>query len=111
MESTDTPHEVYKTATDALENIGNMAQEMEDRYDEKIELLQLQFEDACKQAEKYITENKTLKLENEELVYEVGSLIAEGREARRSFTAFQLAVSLLIFVYGIMYGAYFGKCA
>jgi regulator of replication initiation timing len=110
METTETPQEVYKTATEALENIGNMAQEMEDRYEEKIEILKLQFEDACAQAEKYIIENKNLKIENDELVHEVGSLIVEAQEARRSFTAFQIAVSLLVFVYGMMYGTYFKTC-
>jgi hypothetical protein len=49
---------------------------------------------------------KELELENEDLVEQVGGLIVEAREARRSFTAFQLAVSLLVFVYGMMYGKY-----
>jgi regulator of replication initiation timing len=92
-------------------NIGNMAQEMEDRYEEKIEILKLQFEDACAQAEKYIIENKNLKIENDELVHEVGSLIVEAQEARRSFTGLQLAISALIFAYGLFYGAYVGRCA
>jgi hypothetical protein len=53
---------------------------------------------------------KELELENEDLMEQVGGLIVEAREARRSFTAFQIAVSFLVFVYGMMYGAYFGKC-
>jgi hypothetical protein len=99
--------EETKTANEALENIGKMAQEMEERYEDKIELLQFQFEDACKMAERYLVKNKELEVENEELVYEVGSMITEAQEARRSFTAFQLAVSILIFLYGMMYGQYF----
>ena len=110
MAEDETPQENYKNATEALENIANMAQEMEDRYEEKIEVLRLQVDDAVKIAEKYIIENTALKTENDELVHEVGGLIAEAREARRSFTAFQFAVSLLIFVYGMMYGTYFKTC-
>ena len=151
----ETPQDVYNSATEALKNIGDMATEMEKNYEEKIEKLQYQFEDACKQAEKYLIENQELKkkleadkalegvkdamsdvleeeneeltevmdalytraeklentvkelqTENDDLVYEIGGLIAEAQEARRSFTAFQIAVSILVFVYGVMYGRY-----
>ena len=53
---------------------------------------------------------KNLELENEDLVEQVGGLIIETREARRSFTGLQIAVSILLFAYGMFYGTYFGKC-
>lgn len=145
----------YKTATEALKIIGDMTTEMEKNYEEKIEKLQYQFEDACKQAEKYLIENQELKkkleadkalegvkdamsdvleeeneeltevmdalytraenlenkvtelqTENDDLTNQLGYIIAEEREARRSFTAFQFAVSILVFLYGMMYGKY-----
>ena len=57
----ETPQDVYNTATEVLKNIGEMATEMEKNYEEKIEKLQYQFEDACKQAERYLIENQELK--------------------------------------------------
>ena len=144
----------YTAATEALKIIGDMTTEMEKNYEEKIEKLQNQFDDACKQAERYLTENhelkkqladkalnevkdamsdvleeeneqltetldalytraeklentvKELQTENDGLVYEIGGLIAEAQEARRSFTTFQIAVSILVFLYGMMYGKY-----
>ena len=44
------------------------------------------------------------------LLTENHELMVEAQNARRSFTAFQIAVSLLIFVYGMMYGTYFKTC-
>lgn len=139
----------YKTATEALKIIGDMATEMEKNYEEKIEKLQYQFEDACKAVERYHAENielkkqlegvkdimpdvleekneeltevmdalytraeklentvKELQTENDDLTNQLGYLIAEAQEARRSFTAFQFAVSILVFLYGMMYGRY-----
>ncbi len=57
-------------------------------------------------------ENKVneLQTENDGLIYEIGSLIIEAQEARRSFTSLQIAVSLLVFVYGMLYGSYFNAC-
>jgi hypothetical protein len=54
---------------------------------------------------------KTLELENEDLMEQVGELIIEARESRRLFTGLQLAISALIFAYGLFYGAYVGRCA
>jgi hypothetical protein len=115
-----------KTATEALKTIECMAEEMEERYEKKIELLELRVVDACGVAERYLLENselkkqfeantvsgkvKELELENEDLVDQVGGLIVEAREARRSFTGLQIAVSVLLFAYGMFYGTYFGKC-
>ena len=54
---------------------------------------------------------KALELENEDLAEQVGELIVEARESRRLFTGLQLAISALIFAYGLFYGAYVGRCA
>ena len=135
---------IHEKATEALENVARMTDEMEKEYEEKIEILKLQFEDACKQAEKYLVENQQLKKqldekkldnalnnvkdamsdlldeENEELTsalkdayekmdfLELGltQLREEANRARRDFTGLQLAVSVLIFVYGVIYGKY-----
>ena len=40
------------------------------------------------------------------LLTENHELMVEAQNARRSFTAFQIAVSALVFVYGMMYGSY-----
>lgn len=57
--------------------------------------------------EYYLTELEKLAYENDELVNEVGELIIEAQNARQSFTGLQIAVSILIFVYGMLYGNYF----
>jgi hypothetical protein len=87
-----------KKATESLENVGRMVDEMEQRYEKQIDLLKFRVDDACAMAEQYLLENGELKKQ------------LEAREVCRSFTALQLAVSLLVFVYGMVYGAYFGKC-
>ena len=136
------PNDIHEKATEALENVARMTDQMEKEYEEKIEILKLQFEDACKQAEKYLVENQQLKKqldekkldnalnnvkdamsdlldeENEELTsalkdayekmdfLELGltQLREEANRARRDFTGLQLAVSVLIFIYGVIYG-------
>ena len=136
------PNDIHEKATEALENVARMTDQMEKEYEEKIEILKLQFEDACKQAEKYLVENQELKKqldekkldnelnnvkdamsdvldeENEELTsalkdayekmdfLELGltQLREEANRARRDFTGLQLAVSVLIFIYGVIYG-------
>lgn len=63
--------------------------------------------------EKLGNANKELQDEIAELNDAVNSLLDENHEleveaqdARRSFTGFQVAVSMLVFVYGMMYGSY-----
>ncbi len=46
----------------------------------------------------------------DDLALENDALAVDAREARKSFTGLQIAVSVLIFAYGMFYGAYFGKC-
>ena len=131
----------HQKATETLETIGKMAQEMEDRYEEKVEKLQYQFDDACKMVDRLLQENIELKKqleadkslnnvkdamsdvleeENEDLTcalkdayermdfMELGltQLREEANRARRDLTGLELAVSILIFVYGVIYGKY-----
>lgn len=67
-------------------------------YKEKIEILEIQVEDAYRMIERYILENERL-----------GERVQTEEEKRVSMTRLQIAVSLLIFVYGWLYGSYF-KC-
>ena len=131
----------HQKATESLETIGKMAQEMENQYEEKIEKLQYQFDDACKMVDRLLQENIELKKqleadkslnnvkdamsdvleeENEDLTcalkdayermdfMELGltQLREEANRARRDLTGLELAVSILIFVYGVIYGKY-----
>ena len=131
----------HQKATETLETIGKMAQEMENRYEEKVEKLQYQFDDACKMVDRLLQENIELKKqleadkslnnvkdamsdvleeENEDLTsalkdayermdfMELGltQLREEANRARRDLTGLELAVSILIFVYGMIYGKY-----
>ena len=63
--------------------------------------------------EKLGNANKDLRDEISDLNDDIDSLLTENHEleveaqyARRSFTGFQVAVSMLVFVYGMMYGSY-----
>ena len=123
-----------KTATDAIGNAAKMAQEMEDRFQYQlddacrmVERLREENETLKKhlEADKSLNDAKgamsdVLEEENEELTsalkdayermdfMELGltQLREEANCARRDFTGLQLAVSILIFVYGIIYGKY-----
>lgn len=75
-----------------LENIGNMADEMEQRYEEQIDLLKFQVDDACSMAERFLEENEQLKTD-----------IKEYKDWRKV----HCALYFLLFVYGLVYGAYF----
>lgn len=46
----------------------------------------------------------------DDLANENEQLAVDARDARRSFTMLQVSVSILLFAYGLFYGAYFGKC-
>lgn len=69
-------------------------EKVENNYKEKIDILEIQVEDAYRMIERYILENERL---------------GERDASRASMTRLQIAVSLLIFVYGWLYGSYF-KC-
>lgn len=88
--------ETHAKATAALEKIGEMVGEVEETNRDKIEILELTVDGLA---------NKI-----DELLHEKTVLIEEACEARRSFTGLQIAVSILLFAYGMFYGTYFGKC-
>ena len=80
------------TATEALDNIERMADDMEQRYENRIEILQVQLSDAYMIAESCIEENEELKDSIREL---------------RGWTKVHYALYFFLFVYGMVYGAYF----
>ena len=52
------------------------------------------------------TEVRELNEAVDDLLTENHDLVVEAQNARRSFTALQVAVSGLVFMYGVMYGLY-----
>jgi len=92
MEEANTPQSVYNTATEALKNIGRMADEIEENYEKKIELLQFQVDDACKMAERFLTQNNMLKDD-----------IKDYKEWRKVHGA----MYFFLFVFGMVFGVYF----
>lgn len=99
----------HKTAYDALDNIGNMADEMEQRYEK------LEFEKECymNEMESLVESKHQIESEVKELNDIIDNMVIQTRQledelldARTSFTGLQLAVSILIFVYGLIYGKY-----
>jgi len=52
------------------------------------------------------TEVRELNEAVDDLLTENHDLVVEAQNARSSFTVFQVAVSALVFVYGMMYGSY-----
>lgn len=81
-----------ETATEALDNIGRMADDMEQRYETKIEILQVQLSDAYMMAESYAEDNDKLNDSIREL---------------RDWNKVHYALYFFLFVYGMVYGAYF----
>ena len=81
-----------ETATEAFDNTARMADDMEERYGTKIEMLQVQLSDAYIMAESYIEDNDNLKDRIHEL---------------RAWTKVHYAMYFFLFVYGLVYGAYF----
>ncbi len=126
--------ELNEKASNAIANAMRMTEEVEEKH-------QLQLDDACELAERYLLENEELKKqieaekagdsmtdlldeENEELTsalkdaYEkmdflelgISQLREEANRARRDMNGLQLAISILIFVYGMYYGMFVRKC-
>jgi hypothetical protein len=52
------------------------------------------------------SEVRELNEEVDVLLTENHELMVEAQNARRSFTGLQIAVSVLVFVYGMLYGSY-----
>ena len=84
--------EEHNTAAEALDNIQTMADEMEERYERQVDLLKLQVEDASSLAEEYFQKTHDLHSELAEL---------------RDWNKVHYALYFFLFVYGMVYGAYF----
>lgn len=76
----------------SLEKVAQMTEEMEKRYEERIEILQLQVEDAYGMIERYIIENEKF---------------AKSVNDNQEWNKIYIAMYLLLFVYGMIYGVYF----
>lgn len=81
--------------------------------DEALEELNSIIADLEYKNQTYLEDNEKLQDEIHELNDAVISLLDENHDlevdaqnARRSFTGFQVAVSMLVFVYGMLYGSY-----
>ena len=92
---------------ESLKRATQMAQEMEDNID----ILQIQRDDLLGMYEVKERQIEDLKNEIEILEFTIGSLehkidrlTEESNKSRASFTQLQIAVSVIIFVYGVMYG-------
>ena len=85
----------------------NTACDEADRLEVTKHLLQHEIRELNDALDKTIAKNIELENENEDLVNQLGFIIAEEKEGRRSYTLLQIAVSLLIFLYGMAYGQYF----
>lgn len=77
--------------TPALHHLELVAQ-MEKRYEEKFDILQLQMEDAYGMIERYIIENNKL---------------AKSVKDYDEWNKIHTALYLFLFVYGMIYGVYF----
>jgi DNA-directed RNA polymerase specialized sigma54-like protein len=77
---------------ESLDKVARMAEEME----EKIEILEFQRDDLCRMVEQFILENEDLK-----------ERLTQEEDSRASYTRLQIAVSILFFVYGLLYGSFF----
>jgi uncharacterized coiled-coil DUF342 family protein len=100
---TDMLDEENDELTEAL----NTACDEADQLEVTRSVLQDEMRELNEALDKTLAKNRELENENMDLVNQLGFIIAEEKEARRSFTAFQIAVSVMIFLYGMAYGQYF----
>ena len=82
------------------EKVAKMAESMEERYENQVEILKLQVEDACGMVERYIVENERLTHEMQDL--------RTVLEKHNEWNKISMALYMLLFVYGLVYGKYFG---
>lgn len=82
-------------------------------YEQTIEELEYKNESYLNDLQKLSDTNDELQSEIAELNDAIDDLVLQQREAedellyaRRSFTGFQVAVSMLVFIYGMLYGSY-----
>lgn len=95
-----------KRTTLSLEDAIEMAEELEFKNEYYLDEL----EKMSKTNGELQTEITELNDAIDDLANENEQLAVEARDARRSFTMLQVSVSILLFAYGLFYGAYFGKC-
>jgi hypothetical protein len=84
---------------EAAQSLDNMVEDMENDYKEKIEILHLQVEDACRLVERYI-------VENEKLANHIDTM-KDALDKHTEWSKLSMAIYVLVFVYGLVYGAYF----
>ena len=79
-------------------------------YEQTIEELEYKNEfylnDLANVKQELETEVRELNEEVDVLLTENHELMVEAQNARKSFTGLQVAVSMLVFVYGMLYGSY-----
>lgn len=92
---------------ESLKRAAQMAQDMEDNID----ILQIQRDDLVgmyelkeRQIEDLKNEIEILEFTIDSLEHKIDGLTEESNKSRASFTNLQVAVSILVFVYGVMYG-------
>lgn len=101
--------ELHQKATEAIQAAGNMAEELEDEIERQKTISRAKDDLINSLEEENYELTSGLKDAYEKMDFlELGltQLREEANCARRDFTGLQLAVSLLIFVYGIIYGKY-----
>jgi hypothetical protein len=84
---------------EATQSLEKMVEDMENDYKEKIEILHLQVEDACRLVERYI-------VENEKLANHIDTM-KDALDKHTEWSKLSMAIYVLVFVYGLVYGAYF----
>ena len=75
-------------------------------YEETIEDLDYAKQYYQAEVEELQNEIKELNEAVDDLLMENNDLFVEAQNARRSFTGLQIATSMLLFVYGMLYGLY-----
>ena len=100
---TDMLDEENEELTDAL----NTACDEADRLEVTRSVLQDEMRELNDTLNKTLAKNRELENDNDDLIHQLGFIIAEEKEARRSYTLFQIAVSIMVFLYGMAYGQYF----
>jgi uncharacterized coiled-coil DUF342 family protein len=101
--------EIQKLADekDAMKDELNTACDEADRLEVTRSALQDEVRELNEALDNTLAKNRELEDENEDLVNQLGFIIAEENQGRRSYTLLQIAVSIVVFLYGMAYGQYF----
>lgn len=100
---TDMLDEENEGLTEAL----NTACDEADRLEVTRSVLQDELRQLNEVLDKTRAKNSELEDENMDLIHQLGVIIAEENQGRRSYTFLQIAVSIMVFLYGMAYGQYF----